>query len=168
MSRLDTSRLRSPAIAVVTALFIGAALGRVQLLLENERSAGLAPHAYLQLPAHVTLVLIFQPADCFDRTQPIAEMFRRIAGDNGHSSSGIMLRPPQDRVEVEAVAVNGGIDFPVVVGNDDAALRLMRRLGFSSTPVILLLGDSGEVRYAHDGDMQPTDWRLLEAAARRQ
>ena len=159
------ARAISRGLVFLIAILAGGTLGRMAGVVRYQRITSLPPRDLLRVPGVERLILVFQPADCVEGTEPIARMFRRISQVRGIAAIGVMLDAPATLAEAEAAAINGGIDFPVLVRNDWRGMRLLERLGFTSTPVALILSQRGELRYARSGDIPPEDWPLITRIA---
>lgn len=156
----------SGTFATAMLLILGAALAAK--LIEGGRYVRAqlsSPLEAMKLQAHDQLFLIFQPRDCLALTEPIADVFRTVKQQVPRVQAlGIVLGAASDPSVIERNAVHGGIDFPVMYGNDRRTLWFLRRLGYTSTPVVVAVNRRGEIRFAKAGPLSQRDTPVLVAA----
>lgn len=159
--RFVVGRRAASLLPAVLVVMPGAGFGRVSALVRTVRSGSLPVFDLLGIPAQQRLVLLFQPADCYDRTEPIAQAMRRLEQVSPGTVIGVMFGGHHNSRFVEETAISGGIDFPVLWGVDARATMLFQRLGLLSTPAVILLSPEGEIRFAKSGDVASSDWSTI-------
>ncbi len=126
------------AAAAVLGVFIGRDSAPVPIIHEFA-----VPEFEAALQGAVTLVM--QPADCVSNTRSL-EWWSAVGADGSVFVSGIIVT--NDPAESEAALRNARLTFPTSTVGHGGIARLVRGLGYDSTPLVILSDPFGRIRAA--------------------